>query len=66
MAPEIWEGKSYTEKSDIWSLGVILYEMCTLEKPFMAENEDKLKLKVFKEKFKNPEVQVPKDLMEII
>ncbi len=29
LAPEIWEGKPYTDKSDIWSLGVILYEMCT-------------------------------------
>jgi serine/threonine protein kinase len=27
MAPEIFEGKSYTFSADIWSLGCILYEL---------------------------------------
>ena len=27
MSPEVIKGKAYTSKSDIWSLGVILYEM---------------------------------------
>ena len=25
MAPEIWEGKEYTEKVDVWSMGVVMY-----------------------------------------
>ena len=34
ISPEIVENKPYSFKSDIWSLGVILYEMCTLSVPF--------------------------------
>jgi len=29
----------YTPKSDMWALGVILYEMCALRKPFVAASE---------------------------
>ena len=38
MAPEIVKGVKYTNKIDIWSLGCILYEICTLKKCFDANN----------------------------
>ena len=34
LSPEIVNRKSYNHKTDIWSLGVILYELCTFKKPF--------------------------------
>lgn len=34
MAPELCDGKPYDIKSDIWSLGCILFEMCAMEKMF--------------------------------
>jgi len=36
MSPEIFSAKPYGIKSDIWALGVIVYEMATLERPFDA------------------------------
>lgn len=34
MSPEICDNKDYSFKTDIWSLGVILYELCALKPPF--------------------------------
>ena len=33
-SPEIWMDKSYNYKSDIWSIGCIIYELCMLKPPF--------------------------------
>lgn len=30
MSPEVCENKPYTFKSDVWALGCVLYELCTL------------------------------------
>ncbi len=38
ISPEIVLGKPYSFKTDIWSLGVILYEISTLEMPFQAKS----------------------------
>ena len=38
MAPEIWENRSYNQKSDIWSLGCVLYKMMTFRYPFFADS----------------------------
>ncbi|CAD6999340.1 unnamed protein product [Ceratitis capitata] len=34
MAPEVMKGEKYEFKSDVWSLGCILYEMCNGFSPF--------------------------------
>lgn len=34
LAPELWNQAPYSKKADIWSLGVILYELMSLKKPF--------------------------------
>ena len=34
MAPESCQSQPYTSKSDVWALGIIIYELCTLKQPF--------------------------------
>jgi NIMA (never in mitosis gene a)-related kinase len=38
MSPEIMENKRYNSKTDIWSLGCILYELMLLKLPFEGNN----------------------------
>eukprot|EP01031_Cornospumella_fuschlensis_P025836 gene25836-31202_t len=51
MAPEIVNEKSYDEKSDIWSLGCLLYELASLRPPFDAQNAVTLAMKINTGKF---------------
>ncbi|XP_068441563.1 serine/threonine-protein kinase Nek3 [Clinocottus analis] len=46
VAPEIWDNKPYNNKSDVWSLACVLYELCTLRHPFQASSWRSLILKV--------------------
>jgi len=48
LSPEICEEKPYNEKSDVWALGCILYEMATYKHPFNATNQGALILKILK------------------
>lgn len=36
LSPELCTGNPYNAKSDVWALGCVLYEMCTLKHPFDA------------------------------
>ncbi|KAF9325491.1 Serine/threonine-protein kinase [Podila minutissima] len=42
MAPEILRYEKYDAKADLWSVGAVLYEMCTGKPPFRAQNHVEL------------------------
>ena len=46
MSPEIFACKPYDNKSDIWAMGVCIYEMSTLERPFDAMLMQQLVFKI--------------------
>ena len=48
LSPEIVENRPYSFKSDIWSLGVLLYEMISLKMPFDASSLPMLYVKIIR------------------
>ncbi|KRX02683.1 Protein kinase-like domain [Pseudocohnilembus persalinus] len=48
LSPEIINNKAYNFKTDVWSLGIVLYEICALRPPFDADSLDGLALKIIR------------------
>jgi NIMA (never in mitosis gene a)-related kinase len=65
-SPEVWKDQPYNNKSDIWSLGCVLYEMAALRPPFRAENMEGLYNKVIKGVYGKISDRYSKDLRDII
>ena len=65
-SPEVWKDLPYDSKSDIWSLGCVIYEMCVLVPPFRAENMDGLYKKVLKGQFHRISSMYSDDLNHVI
>jgi NIMA (never in mitosis gene a)-related kinase len=38
LSPEICSGNNYNNKSDVWMLGCVIFELCNLKKPFEGKN----------------------------
>lgn len=47
-SPEVWSEKPYDYKTDIWSLGCIIYELCCFRPPFLGMTADELFKNVLK------------------
>jgi len=52
LAPEQMKSEPYNDKADIWSLGVLFYELAALDYPFMADSALALAKVVVEQKHK--------------
>ena len=71
-SPEVWQNKPYSYKSDLWSVGCIIYEMCSLRPPFKGKNYEELcnnicngKIEKISSRYSNELWEMIKMLLEI-
>lgn len=55
MCPEILNGNPYSTKSDVWSTGIIIYQMLFGKTPHRANNLEELVMKVNKKMIRYPQ-----------
>ena len=65
-SPEVWNDQPYDSKSDIWSLGCVVYEMLALHPPFRAEDMEGLYNKVIKGQYEKICDKYSKDISDIL
>ena len=65
-SPEVWQDNPYNNKSDIWSLGCVLYEMITLKPPFRAQDMEGLYKRVLRGQYSKIPDRFSSDLFQIV
>jgi serine/threonine-protein kinase len=69
MSPEQANGDPISQQSDVYSLGVLLYEMITGVKPFLGDTNTEVLMKIVKGKFPSPKKynrEIPWRLVQIV
>ena len=54
MAPEVLLGEENSKESDLWSLGINLYQMYTGSVPFVSDDPEQLKHMIISKELPNP------------
>ncbi|XP_033608128.1 uncharacterized protein LOC111866412 isoform X2 [Cryptotermes secundus] len=66
LSPEICENKPYNNKSDVWALGCILYEMAALKHAFVAGNMKNLIVKIIRGSYPQIPSRYSNDLRNLV
>lgn len=66
MSPEMVNELRYNERSDIWAVGCLLYELAALRPPFEAHNQLSLAMKINSGKFPSLPSRYSEDLYRAI
>ena len=66
IAPELLLKEEYNTKIDIWYLGVVIYEMCTFNKPFEGQNEEEIYKKIIENLYPSIGNKYSKELIHLI
>ena len=65
-SPEVWNDEPYSYKSDLWSIGCVIYEICALRPPFRGKDLDELYVNVCKGKIERISQVYSDDLWKMI
>lgn len=66
FSPELCMSKPYNNKTDVWSLGCILYELCTLKHAFDASNLKALAQRILKGNYAPIPSQYSRDATKVL
>lgn len=66
LSPELCQGQVYDQKSDVWALGCVLYELTALFKPFDASNMPAIIFSIMRNKPPKLPSCFSKDLIDMV
>jgi len=66
LSPEIIQNQPYSFKSDVWSMGVLLYELCALKPPFNGFSIHEIGIKIAFGSFSQIPSHYSKDLKSLV
>ena len=66
LSPELVAGHGYDDRADLWSLGVVAYELLALRRPFTGESIGQLAMRISTAKTKPLPSSTPADLQEVV
>jgi NIMA (never in mitosis gene a)-related kinase len=65
-SPEVWKDQPYDSKSDIWSVGCVLYEAAALHPPFRGNSMDELYSRVIRGQYPPLPATYSEDLHNLV
>lgn len=66
VAPEIWRRNPYSKKADMFSLGVLLYELLALKRPFDGQNMTEVMEKTLKGQYEPLPSSITEEMRSLV
>eukprot|EP01060_Flectonema_neradi_P005084 TRINITY_DN13375_c0_g1_i1.p1 TRINITY_DN13375_c0_g1~~TRINITY_DN13375_c0_g1_i1.p1 ORF type:complete len:436 (+),score=49.61 TRINITY_DN13375_c0_g1_i1:28-1335(+) len=66
IAPELWQNLKYSKQAEVWSLGIVLYELMSLKKPYTSPSMNDLMLKVMQGEVPPPPSHFSEELKALL